>query len=283
MAVFTEKVLTGRPHFASWHGLLGGLVLLHAIFQTILGCCLHQTRTHRPVHQQQARGGSLYTPQTPNIFVLSKAWIPSLRLAHVTSGGLFFLLSSATMCLGLISSWFTRSLAVALGLSPPEPGSSFALFDTTLLVVLGLAGLAIVLPSLIVVKQVTDSHLHGLQTLWRSSQRRKTSDFAAAKGASIRAGMTSPLALHSNNRESSGMAKEKGLKQKTPTNATDGIRRRGKQTHRMEVNGEGAVASGDKNGIRRRRRGRQRGALESQKQQQQTSKKKKKGSNNKKK
>ncbi|TRZ01624.1 hypothetical protein DNTS_022976 [Danionella cerebrum] len=85
--IFFNKNLNDKPHFVSWHGLLGLVTVAIVVCQSLAGLPLLWPR-------------------------LVKGWsLGKLKRYHATSGLLTHLLGSFSVCLGLYSSWFTGSVS----------------------------------------------------------------------------------------------------------------------------------------------------------------------------
>ncbi|XP_071988163.1 transmembrane reductase CYB561D2-like [Engystomops pustulosus] len=84
--IYYNKVLHERPHFSTWHGLLGALTVTWALIQN-------------------AGGVTLLYPK------LTQRWTLSTRkLYHATSGLLGYLLGCASLSLGMCSLWFSANV-----------------------------------------------------------------------------------------------------------------------------------------------------------------------------
>ena len=85
-AICYNKHLNGKPHFQSWHGLLGVVTV----------CCV--------ALQSLAALPLIYTS-------LAKGWsLAKLKRYHATCGLVVYLLGSASLYLGTCSGWFTDSV-----------------------------------------------------------------------------------------------------------------------------------------------------------------------------
>ncbi|KAM9327283.1 transmembrane reductase CYB561D2 [Gastrophryne carolinensis] len=85
--IYANKVLHGKPHFATWHGLVGLLTILWAVVQNLGGVTL------------------LYPK-------LVQRWtLGTRKLYHATSGLLNYLLGCTSLLLGMCSLWFTASVS----------------------------------------------------------------------------------------------------------------------------------------------------------------------------
>lgn len=85
-AISYNKHLNGKPHFISWHGLLG-------LF-TVCVVGLQSTAAMPLIYHSLAKGWSL----------------AKLKRYHATSGLVTYLLCSVSLLLGLCSAWFTASV-----------------------------------------------------------------------------------------------------------------------------------------------------------------------------
>ncbi|TNN84329.1 Cytochrome b561 domain-containing protein 2 [Liparis tanakae] len=85
-AIFYNKHLNGKPHFTSWHGLLGLLTVCAVGLQSVAALPL--------VYHSLAKGWSL----------------AKLKRYHTATGLVTYLLGSASLLLGLSSAWFTGSV-----------------------------------------------------------------------------------------------------------------------------------------------------------------------------
>ncbi|XP_061687604.1 transmembrane reductase CYB561D2 [Syngnathoides biaculeatus] len=88
-AIFYNKHLHGKPHFASWHGLLGVVTVCAAAVQSLGAVPL--------IYHSLAKGWSL----------------AKLKRYHAASGLVTYLLGSVSLLLGLTSKWFTGSVSDA--------------------------------------------------------------------------------------------------------------------------------------------------------------------------
>lgn len=85
-AIFYNKHLNGKPHFTSWHGFLGLLCVCVVGLQCLAAVPL--------IYHSLAKGWSL----------------AKLKRYHAASGLVTYLLGSASLLLGLCSTWFTTSV-----------------------------------------------------------------------------------------------------------------------------------------------------------------------------
>ncbi|KAM4613379.1 transmembrane reductase CYB561D2 [Polymixia lowei] len=85
-AITYNKHLNGKPHFTSWHGLLGLMTVCVVGLQSFLALPL--------IYHSLVKGWSL----------------AKLKRYHATSGLITYLLGSASLFLGVCSLWFTTSV-----------------------------------------------------------------------------------------------------------------------------------------------------------------------------
>ncbi|CAB1452207.1 unnamed protein product [Pleuronectes platessa] len=85
-AIFSNKHLNSKPHFTSWHGLLGLLTVCVVALQSLAAVPL--------IYHSLAKGWSL----------------AKLKRYHAASGLITYLLGSMSLLLGLCSAWFTASV-----------------------------------------------------------------------------------------------------------------------------------------------------------------------------
>lgn len=84
--IYANKVLQEKPHFSTWHGLVGLMTVLCTVVQSMGGVTL------------------LY----PKLF---QHWtLATRKLYHATSGLLGYLLASGSLMLGMCSLWFTANV-----------------------------------------------------------------------------------------------------------------------------------------------------------------------------
>ncbi|XP_075040245.1 transmembrane reductase CYB561D2 [Mixophyes fleayi] len=84
--IYYNKVLQGKPHFSTWHGLVGLLTVVWALIQNVGGITL------------------LYPK-------LVQRWtLATRKLYHATSGLLGYLLGCVSLLLGMCSLWFSASV-----------------------------------------------------------------------------------------------------------------------------------------------------------------------------
>ncbi|XP_039972476.1 cytochrome b561 domain-containing protein 2 [Xiphias gladius] len=86
VAIAYNKHLNGKPHFTSWHGLLGLLTVCVVALQSLAAVPL--------IYHSLAKGWSL----------------AKLKRYHAASGLVTYLLGSVSLLLGLCSAWFTASV-----------------------------------------------------------------------------------------------------------------------------------------------------------------------------
>ncbi|KAF7207825.1 transmembrane reductase CYB561D2 [Nothobranchius furzeri] len=85
-AIFYNKHLSDKPHFTSWHGLLGLLTVCVVGVQSLAAAPL-------------------------NYPFLAKGWsLAKLKRYHAASGLVVYLLGSTSLLLGLCSAWFTATV-----------------------------------------------------------------------------------------------------------------------------------------------------------------------------
>ncbi|XP_077428626.1 transmembrane reductase CYB561D2 [Vanacampus margaritifer] len=89
-AIFYNKHLRGKPHFTSWHGLLGVITVCTVAVQSLAAVPL--------IYHSLAKGWSL----------------AKLKRYHAASGLVTYLLGSGSLLLGLTSVWFTSSVSDAI-------------------------------------------------------------------------------------------------------------------------------------------------------------------------
>ncbi|XP_056381109.1 transmembrane reductase CYB561D2 isoform X2 [Hyla sarda] len=88
--IYYNKILHEKPHFSTWHGLIGLLTILWALIQNVGGITL------------------LYPK-------LVQRWTLSTRkLYHATSGLLGYLLGCSSLFLGMCSLWFSANVTGGL-------------------------------------------------------------------------------------------------------------------------------------------------------------------------
>uniref|UniRef100_A0A4W6DPJ4 ascorbate ferrireductase (transmembrane) n=1 Tax=Lates calcarifer TaxID=8187 RepID=A0A4W6DPJ4_LATCA len=85
-AISYNKHLNGKPHFTSWHGLLGLLTVCVVGLQSLAAVPL--------IYHSLAKGWSL----------------AKLKRYHAASGLVTYLLGSVSLLLGLCSAWFTAAV-----------------------------------------------------------------------------------------------------------------------------------------------------------------------------
>lgn len=85
-AIAYNKHLNGKPHFTSWHGLVGLLTVLVVVLQSVAAAPL--------IYHSLAKGWSL----------------AKLKRYHAASGLVTYLLGSVSLLLGLSSAWFTAAV-----------------------------------------------------------------------------------------------------------------------------------------------------------------------------
>jgi len=88
-AIYLNKQQRNKPHFTSWHGLIGFITFIWSLLQAIGGLFL-------TILQRYIRCFGLTYAQ--------------LRIYHATSGVLVFTLSCFVLVLGLASNWFRTKM-----------------------------------------------------------------------------------------------------------------------------------------------------------------------------
>jgi len=84
--IYTVKESKGKQHFTTWHGLFGVITVMYTTVQVLAGIFVKYA----------------------SMFKLPKTLtLADLKLYHGTSGCVLFLLSCATLTLGLSTDWFT--------------------------------------------------------------------------------------------------------------------------------------------------------------------------------
>lgn len=86
LAVYVNKNKRSKPHFVSWHGLLGAIVVFLACFQACAGT------------------GLLY----PTLPVFNQFKLAVMKKIHALSGTLVFMLSCLVIFLAFYSKWFVK-------------------------------------------------------------------------------------------------------------------------------------------------------------------------------
>lgn len=89
-AIGVNKNINNKPHFKSWHGLLGGLTVLFTCIQAVMGITL------------------LY----PNLPLVKKVVLGQRKKLHALSGAIIFVLSCLVLLLGFYSNWFVRKVGL---------------------------------------------------------------------------------------------------------------------------------------------------------------------------
>ncbi|KAK4474258.1 hypothetical protein MN116_000288, partial [Schistosoma mekongi] len=84
IAIYANKTLNGKPHFTTWHGFLGVVVVLYSICQLVAGSMLHWRY-------------NLWR----SILTYSSG-----RFIHALSGVVLYCILSFTFILGLYTKWF---------------------------------------------------------------------------------------------------------------------------------------------------------------------------------
>lgn len=83
--IYINKNINNKPHFTSWHGILGTITVLYFLLQAFGGIALKF-----------------------KLFVGNKLTLAQNKLYHATSGLVFYLLALATLFLGMSSMWFAE-------------------------------------------------------------------------------------------------------------------------------------------------------------------------------
>ncbi|XP_002738253.2 transmembrane reductase CYB561D2-like [Saccoglossus kowalevskii] len=83
ITIVSNKYMNNKPHFTTWHGLLGIITVGYCAMQCIAGSFM------------------LYPKMISQYVKLS-----DLKLYHATSGVMMFTLACGTMVLGIFSNWF---------------------------------------------------------------------------------------------------------------------------------------------------------------------------------
>ena len=91
--IYYNKILNDKPHFTSWHGLIGAITVCFFVTQTIGGIFV--------LYPAYAFG------------VLSKS---SLRKYHIFCGCLLAIMGYMSFLLGLFSNWFVSKVSSTLWL-----------------------------------------------------------------------------------------------------------------------------------------------------------------------
>ncbi|XP_046840450.1 transmembrane reductase CYB561D2-like [Xenia sp. Carnegie-2017] len=86
LVIFINKNRSNKPHFISWHGILGAITMFLTCIQTSMGT------------------GLLY----PKLPLFNTLKLVTLKRLHALSGALFFILSCLVIFLSLYSNWFVR-------------------------------------------------------------------------------------------------------------------------------------------------------------------------------
>ncbi|CAF1509719.1 unnamed protein product [Adineta ricciae] len=89
IAIYLNKSQRNKPHFTTWHGLIGLIVFIWSLLQAFAGLFL-------TVLQQYIHSLGLSYAQ--------------LRIYHATSGVLLFTVSCLVLVLGLVSNWFKTKM-----------------------------------------------------------------------------------------------------------------------------------------------------------------------------
>ena len=89
-AIFYNKVLNDKPHFTSWHGLLGVITICSIPLAAV--------------------GGNIIKYQFLRQLLNIKLSLGALKIYHATGGLIVFTLVMFTMMLGLYSNWFVNAV-----------------------------------------------------------------------------------------------------------------------------------------------------------------------------
>ncbi|MCJ8744166.1 hypothetical protein PDJAM_G00115470 [Pangasius djambal] len=84
--IFYNKHVNGKPHFSTWHGLMGVVTVCVVVLQSLAALPL--------IYHKLAKGWSL----------------AKLKRYHAAAGLVTYLLGSASLLLGTCSAWFTSSV-----------------------------------------------------------------------------------------------------------------------------------------------------------------------------
>ena len=90
LAIFINKNKRNKPHFVSWHGLLGGITAFMACFQMTMGPAL------------------LY----PTLPIVNKFKLAMMKKLHALSGTIIFMSSCLVIFLGFYSNWFVSKVGL---------------------------------------------------------------------------------------------------------------------------------------------------------------------------
>jgi len=87
VVIYYNKLVNDKPHFTSWHGLLGVITVVYILLQ----CC---------------GGLNLLYPQTAVRFMR----LISLKQLHATSALMLYTLAIVTLVTGMLSRWFAAAV-----------------------------------------------------------------------------------------------------------------------------------------------------------------------------
>ncbi|ESO95738.1 hypothetical protein LOTGIDRAFT_116525, partial [Lottia gigantea] len=88
-AIMYNKHLNDKPHFKSWHGLLGLITVIFACVEVMGGVCVKYS-------QKLLKGVRIR--------------LVDLKMYHATAGLMLFMLASATTILGMMSNWYMKNV-----------------------------------------------------------------------------------------------------------------------------------------------------------------------------
>nr|CAH8871116.1 unnamed protein product [Trichobilharzia regenti] len=110
IAIYANKVLNGKPHFTTWHGLLGLFTVIYCISQLLFGFVFHWNY-------------NLWR----SVLTYSTA-----RFLHAVSGTVLYCSVSLTFILGFYTNWFQSNITLLFG-----SNSTTVLYSCLLIVCLG--------------------------------------------------------------------------------------------------------------------------------------------------
>ena len=90
LAIYYTKIENGKPHFKSWHGLIGIVTIGYSCIQYVAGFLVSQPRLREL------------------LFMKSMKQI-QMNIYHATSGTFLFVLACMSIGLGIYSNWFTSA------------------------------------------------------------------------------------------------------------------------------------------------------------------------------
>ncbi|KAK6176135.1 hypothetical protein SNE40_014475 [Patella caerulea] len=88
-AIMYNKHLNDKPHFTTWHGLLGVMTVAFACFELLGGLCVKYSQT---------------------LLKGIKIRLADLKMYHATAGLVLFILACVTTILGMFSNFYTRNV-----------------------------------------------------------------------------------------------------------------------------------------------------------------------------